>query len=156
MFDWIWQTPVCWTGRWVRSASIRNMRFCSYALWALRDQWMIEDLAKQWGRLWSVTSSREIHRSSIPPKKQNPSSLPEIYKASNLFDYWLSHYSHSRVAVSSLKQACRGLQRLLLIQCWLGNTLYLCLPIRPAQAVPKCCPKSLAIDSASMIQELSY
>ena len=28
----------------------------------------------------------------------------------------------------------------------LGNTLCLCLPVWPSQAVPECCPKSLAID----------
>ena len=31
---------------------------------------------------------------------------------------------------------------------WLDNTLYFCLPVRPAQAVLYLCPKSIAIDFA--------
>ena len=51
LFDWNlsrqWQTPFSRTGRWFRSAALHricNLRIHSYAIFLIRDQWMIKRL----------------------------------------------------------------------------------------------------------------
>ena len=63
-----------------------------------------------------------------------------VEKHQNLFGFELSQYhkSGSTVSSSELVVARRDCS-------WLGNTLCLCLPVRPTQAVPESCLKSLAI-----------
>ena len=100
------------------------------------------NLAKRWARIWSTTSSRQLHRKfHFTWKKKRP----EIYKALKPFlNLELSQYSKSGSMVSSSEPAaarsdCRRL----------GNALCLCWPVRPAQAVPESGPKSLAVDLPS-------
>ena len=50
--------------------SIWNMWICSYVIFLVRDQWLIEDWAKQWARPWSATASRQFHRNFISHKKK--------------------------------------------------------------------------------------
>ena len=42
--------------------SIWNMLFCSYVIFLLRDQGMIESIVKQWALLWFATTSHQCHQ----------------------------------------------------------------------------------------------
>ena len=55
----------------------------------------------------------------------------------------MSQYHKSGSMVSSSKPVAASIDCLLQ-----GNTLCLCLPVQPAQAEQKSCPKSLALDFA--------
>ena len=84
------QTPLSRTGHWLRSAALHRILFgtCCFVpisyFYSETNEWL-KDWAKRWTLLWSATISRQFHRNFHFTWKSD-SSLPDIYKALNLFD----------------------------------------------------------------------
>ena len=102
----IWETSFSQAGRRFRSAALHRIWFGT--CWSvpvpyfhLETNKSLEDWAKQWLLLWSVTSSREIHWTFVSHEIIN--LAPKIYKAFKPF-WHLKWVSISRVATSSYSQ----------------------------------------------------
>ena len=74
--------------------SIRNMLFCSYLIFLLRDEWMIEIFSKAMGAALVGNNFSPIlwifHSIHFSYKKKSDSLRPEIYKVLN--PYWLLNW----------------------------------------------------------------
>ena len=106
------------------------MRICSYAICLLRGQWMFEverSYGHGFGRQQLLANSIEI---LFHMKKKAAWNLQSI---NTLLTLVLSQYSKSGSIFS--KQAGAVCSNC----CWLGNTMCLCLPVWPSQAVHESC-----------------
>ena len=73
---------------------------------------------------------------------------PKFTKHKKTFDSWIESVSQTWQHFL-VKWACCGHHHCCTNYCCrLGNKLCLCLPIQSLKAVPKCCPKHMAIDFA--------
>ena len=87
--------------------SIRNMLFCSYVIFLLRDQWMIARLSEAMGAALVGNNFSPIpSKFSFHMKKKSDSSRPEIYKA--LKPYWLLNWFSIARVVACFPQASRS------------------------------------------------
>ena len=125
----------------------RNIWICTYVIFSLRDQWVIERLSKAMGAAFVCNSFSPIpsETSFLILKKHR---LVATWNLQSMKAFWLSNlelsqYCKSGTTFSSSKQAAASSDCL-----QLGNTLCLCLPVWPAQEVLERCPKSSAIDFA--------
>ena len=133
----------------VAQDSSQNMLFRSYVIFYSETKDQLKDWAKQWALLWSATTSSQfcwkIHLT------QKMEWLVAARNLQSIKTFWhLNWVSISRVVacfpqvpVAAHSDCCR-----------LWNTLCLCLPVLPAQAVPERCSQSLPVDFA--LQTFDY
>ena len=137
------QTPFSRAGHRFRTAALYSIQYgtCQFvpAIFLLGDQWMIEGLSEA---IWALLAS-------IPSKyhftlNKATRHCPKFTKHSNLFDSQTRSLSQERYSTFSLSEPVEASS-----DCSrLENTLCLCSLVFPAQTLPECCPKSLAIDFA--------
>ena len=83
------------------------MLFCSYVIFLLRDQWLIERLSEAMGAALVGNNFSPIpSKFSFHMKKKSDSSRPEIYKA--LKPYWLLNWVSIARVVACFPQASRS------------------------------------------------
>ena len=111
------------------------MLLCSYVILLISDQWMIERLREAMGLLWWLI----LLQISFSMKKKCLVEAQKFKSIKTFLTLWLvsgsTFSSKGQVAASS---SCSRL----------GNTLFLCFPVWPAQAVQGHTPKSSGIDFA--------
>ena len=83
--------------------SIRNMRVCSYVIFLLRDQWMIERLSEAMGAALVCNNFSPIPWKFISHEKKKWSLRPEVYKA--LKPCWLLNWVSIARVVACFPQA---------------------------------------------------
>ena len=87
--------------------SIQNMQFCSYVIFLLRDQWLIERLSEEMGAALVGNNFSPIpSKFSFHMEKKSDSSRPEIYKA--LKPCWLLNWVSIARVVACFPQASRS------------------------------------------------
>ena len=123
------------------------MWFCSYVIFLLRDEWMIERFSEAMGEaLISNNFSQILWKFHFTWKKKWLVAAQNLQSIKTLLALEVSQYRKSgSIMMFSLSKpvAARSDCRLL------ENALCLCLPVRPAQAEPESGPKSLAVDLPS-------
>ena len=84
------------------------MLFCSYVIFLLRDQWLIERLSEAMGAaLVSINFLLILSKFHFTWEKKSDSSLPKIYKA--LKPCWLLNWLSIASVVACFPQASRSL-----------------------------------------------
>ena len=111
------------------------MLLCCFVILLISDQWMIERLREAMGLLWWLI----LLQISFSMKKKCLVEAQKFKSIKTFLTLWLvsgsTFSSKGQVAASS---SCSRL----------GNTLFLCFPVWPAQAVQGHTPKSSGIDFA--------
>ena len=121
------------------------MRFCSYVIFLLRDERMIERFSEAMGAaLVGNNFSQILWKFHFKWKKKWLVAARNVQSIKTLLTLELSQYRKSGSMFSSSEPVAA-----LSDCCRLGNALYLCSPVRPAQAKQESGPKSLAVDLPS-------
>ena len=148
---WIWEDTISSDRSLIQTCCfaqdlIRNMWFCSYIIFLLRDKWMIERFSKVIGCClgWQQLLAHSMEISCHMKKKWLVTAL-NLQSIETLLALELTQiqYRKSGSVFSSSESvaASKDCSRL-------GNALCLRLPILPVQAEQKSWPKSLAVDFA--------
>ena len=113
------------------------MLFCSYVIFVLRDQGLIERLSEAIGAALVGNKFLQIpSKFSFHMTKKSDSSRHEIYKA--LKPCWLLNWVSIARAIACFPQVSRSRPA--------ATAANLCSPVRLAQAEQENGPKSLAVD----------
>ena len=114
--------------------SIQKMLFCSYVIFLLRDEWMIEDLAKLWALPWSATTSILLYWNFISHEKKKVTIVARNLQSIKTFlALELSQYRKSGSMFSSSEPVaassdCRRLWNAVRVLTCLCLSICLCLP----------------------------
>ena len=120
------------------------MLFCSYVIFLLRDQWLIERLSEAMGAALVGNNFSPIpSKFHFTWKKKWLVAARNLQSIKTLLTLELSQYRKSGSMFSSSEPVAASSD-----SSRLGNTLCLCLPVQPAQAELERDPKSLAVDFA--------
>ena len=124
--------------------SIGNMWFCSYAIFLLTDEWMVERLSEAMGAALVGNNFSPIPwKFHFTWKKKVTARNLQSIKTLLALELTRSQYRKSGSMFSSSEPVAA-----LSYCCRLWNALCLCSPVWPPQAEQESCPKSLAVDFA--------
>ena len=96
---------------------------------------------RNWGQLWVDTNPHPPDWKKVHVKDKLKNSCSQCSNLETITTFWPSKWFSIASVVPEV-----GMLLLHSYNSWLGNSLCLCLPIWPAEAVLQCCPKCLVIE----------